>query len=148
MYLITYDQFNDVVLQENSHKVDGTRLIPRFEQLASESERLLPGVKTYRRLLLLGKQGGYSILTFTTDENDAPPIAPPSESYVKIIVAGIKETYPSMKDQEIVEYLLRADGVKGRIDRPKLGKWVAETEASYASSSLRSRIMNASDEGS
>ena len=128
MYLITDEQFNDVVLQENSQKVDGTRLIPRFEQLASESEHFLPGVKTYRRLLLLGKQDGYSILTFTTDENDALPIGPPSEPYVKIIAAGIKETYPSMKDQEIVEYFLSADGVKGRIEQRELGKWVAESQ--------------------
>jgi len=124
MYLITDEQFNDVVLQENGQRVDGTRLVPPVEQLAGEKERVLPGLKTYGRLLVVGNEDSYPIFTFTTTEKDAPPIAAPSEPYVKIIASGIKETYPSMEDREIVAYLLHADGVRGRIQPSKLTNWV------------------------
>jgi len=127
MYLITDEQFNDVVLQENGRKVDGTRLVPQVEQLANGTEYLLPELKTYGHMLVVGNEGAHPVLTFTTAENNAPPIGPPSEPYVKIIAAGMKETYPSMEDGEIVEYLLRAEGVKGWIQPDQLANWVANS---------------------
>jgi hypothetical protein len=45
---------------------------------------------------------------------------------VKVIASGIKETYPEMSDDDIVEYLLRADGLRGKIDPLKIQTWVAE----------------------
>jgi hypothetical protein len=127
MYLISYDQFNDVVLQENGREVDGASLIPPYERLVHEKEHLLPGLRTYGRLLLLGNdEEGRPILTFTSPEDIDLPVAPPSEPYVKIIAAGIKETYPAMKNSDIVAYLLRSAGVRDRIQPDQLSKWVAE----------------------
>jgi hypothetical protein len=127
MYLITDEQFNDVVIQENNRKVDGTRLVPSLEQLAGKTEHVLPGLKTYGCLLVAGSEAGHPILTFTAAGRDTPPIGPPSEPYVKVIAAGIKETYPFWEDRQIVEYFLRADGVKDRIPSDQLAKWVAES---------------------
>jgi hypothetical protein len=45
---------------------------------------------------------------------------------MKVIASGIKETYPEMSNDNIVEYLLRADGLRGKIDPPKIQTWIAE----------------------
>jgi hypothetical protein len=131
MYLITDEQFNDVVLQENGREVDGARLVPPAEQLYDAKEYVLPGLKTYGRLLLVGIADSYPILTFTATESHAPPIAPPSEPYVKVMARGLKETYPGMNDREIVEYLLRAEGVRDRIQPDHLASWVAKSSSEF-----------------
>src|SRR5258708_7844443 len=92
MYLITDDQFNDVVLQENDEPVDGTRFVPPFEQLAEEKEFALAGNRLYGHLMNIGKQDKCPVITFTTMRD--LPIGVPSEAYLKIIISGIKETYP------------------------------------------------------
>ncbi|MGA3025158.1 MAG: hypothetical protein ABSF98_10330 [Bryobacteraceae bacterium] len=140
MYLIADEQFNDVVLQENNRKVDGTRLVPPLEQLAGETELELPGVKTYGCLLIAGNEAGHPVLTFTATRGDTPPIGPPSEPYLKTIAAGLKETYPSMEDGQIAEYLLRADGVSGRIPPDRLAKWVAGSYGYAAGAPLQTAI--------
>ncbi len=127
MYLITAGQFNDVVLQENNRKVDGSRLIPSLEELAREKEHVLPGVNGYGRLLVAGNEGTHPIVTFTSTETGDLSAGPPGEPYVKIIAAGLKETYPLMEDREIVEYLLRAEGIRGWIPTDQLAEWVAES---------------------
>ncbi len=126
MYLITDEQFNDVVLQENGRAIDGTRLLPPFGTLMSLRDSILPGVEMYGRLVCLGKRGGYPMLTFTATKNDFKG-GPPSEAYVKVIVSGIKETYPSMKDSEIWGYLQNRDGIRGKIPPDQLKRWIVET---------------------
>ena len=53
----------------------------------------------------------------------------PSEPYVKIIAAGLKETYSKMPDDEIVGYLMRAEGVRSRIPHQVLADWVRAAAA-------------------
>jgi hypothetical protein len=123
IYLITDEQFNDVVLQENAKKPDGNRYVPPFEQLVSQQELPLDGDPLYGKILNIGSEEGSPILTFTTGRHVT--LNEPSESYLKEIAAGIRETYPQMSDDDITEYLLQADGVRGKIDLAKIGDWVA-----------------------
>jgi|SRR5579859_2783069 len=125
MYLISDDQFNDVVLQENGRSVDGTRFIPVFEQLKKGSEFILPGSGLYGKLVKVGQEVGYPIFTFTTYRD--LKIGAPSEAYLKIIIAGIKETYPAMTNQEICAYLMGTDGVRNNISPEQMALWVRET---------------------
>jgi hypothetical protein len=125
MYLITEEQFNDVVLQENSREVDGTHLVPSLRELATQKHYCVPGVKAYGRLLALPNETSRPILTFTNTDEDVMPIGPPSEAYVRIIATGLKETYPAMENRDVVDYLSRADGVRGRIPAEQLAVWVA-----------------------
>jgi hypothetical protein len=122
MYLITEDQFNDVVLQENSLPVDGSRILPLPEQLTCREETLLPQAGRYSRLLFLGNAPEGAIFTFTGTHDD---LNAPSENYVKVIAAGIRETYPEMTGEQICDYLLRADGVRGAISPERLAAWIA-----------------------
>lgn len=124
MYLITAEQFNDVILQENSLEVDGTWVLPTIAQIDA-TEYTVPRLKTYACLLLLGQQDGKPIVTFTKTEDNLLPIAAPSESYVKVIAAGLMDTYPHFQPTAVVEYLMRAEGIKGRIPCDQLTRWVA-----------------------
>lgn len=126
MYLITDEQFNDAVMQENSRTPDGSRFVPAFNQLVSQLQSILPSNPWYGKLLNIGSEGGYPILTFTTARTDILPNPnAPSKQYVKMIASGIKETYPQMSDDDIVSYLSRADGVRSQVDLPKVTDWVA-----------------------
>lgn len=125
MYLIKEDQFNDVVLQENSKPVNGQRLVPEIEFLVRQRELLLPDIRMYGRLLNIGNADDYPIFTFTNASDDLRPQAP-SKAYIKIIVAGMKDTYPAMTNAEIVEYMTATDGVRNNISPQEITNWIAE----------------------
>jgi len=124
MYLITDDQFNDVVLQENGKRVDGTRFVPHFDQLVGGEHLRLSADLLYGYLLRVGMNGGYPIMTFTTSRD--LKIGAPSASYIKIIAAGLKETYPDMPHGSICKYLLGMDGIRGLIAEEQLALWVEQ----------------------
>lgn len=125
MYLISDDQFNDVVLQENGKPVDGTRFILPFEQLTKEDEFVLQGNPLYGKVVKIGKKSGYPIFTFTTYHD--LKIGAPSEAYIKIIASGIKETYPAMTNAEICAYFMGTDGVRNHVSAEQMAGWVRET---------------------
>jgi hypothetical protein len=120
MYLITDEQFNNVVMQENSKEPNGSRFVPAFNQLVSQLRCILPGNHWYGKLLNIGSEGGCPILTFTTARTDLLNPNAPAEQYVKVIASGIKETYSGMSDDDIVAYLYRAAGIHGNIDLAKI----------------------------
>lgn len=122
MYLITYGQLNDVVRQENGKKVPGDTIMPPYENLASGDVWIIDG-GIYSRLMKIGTQNGHPILTFTATRDDFT-IGLPSETYVKMIVSGLEETYPCMRKSEILEYLSTAEGIRGAIECDVLTRWV------------------------
>jgi hypothetical protein len=127
MYLIADEQFNDVVMQENSKKPDGTRNVPAFDQLVSPLVPSLPDNPLYGKLLNIGSVGGHPILTFTTARTDLPNPNPPTAPYVRTIASGIKEAYPRMSEDDIVDYLSRADGIRGKIGLREIRSWVSQS---------------------
>ena len=58
MYLITDEQFNDVVMQGNDKTPDGSRFVPAFNQLVSQSQSNLSDKLWYGKLLNIGSEGG------------------------------------------------------------------------------------------
>lgn len=44
----------------------------------------------------------------------------PSDSYLKTIIAGLKETYKKLNDNDICSYLIKKDGIKNNYDIKKL----------------------------
>ncbi len=121
-YLITDEQFNDVVLQENGRAVDGTRFVPTYEELIQKPAFVLSGEPLYGSLLRVGTEEKCPVFTFTTTH--LLKSAAPSEAYLKVIIAGLKETYPKMTHAEIAEYLLEADGIRENIAATKLDSWI------------------------
>lgn len=79
MYLIKRHQYEEVWAQEGSSD------------------------NWYGKSIALGSADGYEIRTFTNRR--VLPANDPSEAYIRVIFAGIKDTYPEMTDDEIYEYI-------------------------------------------
>ena len=105
-YLITLEQFLDVVRQENSLPAD--REVPiNFDRLRSEGSQVVFPGNYYGRLLYLGDMDGYPSYSFTCvpdmEEMEHAPLFGP---YYDVIAKGLKETF-QLSEKEIAEYLGR-----------------------------------------
>ncbi len=107
MYLITEQQFIDVVSQEN----DEAKISIDFQK-AKQRGSMVFHESWYGNLVYLGEQDGFPIYTFTSDKNIAmeTPVAP-SPQYLQEIISGLKEVYP-VTDEDIVKYLITKPGIK------------------------------------
>jgi hypothetical protein len=110
-YLITEEQFLDVVQQENA---DGCA-VEDFERVVAWARRnghapLLP-TGTYTELVFCGERDGDPMLTFTASK-DREDFGPPSEAYLRVIGAGLRESH-GLNASEVVAYLCDRPGVAG-----------------------------------
>ncbi len=112
MYLITQQQFIEVVKQENS----GKEIEIDFKRAMTDNYIFKPG-SWYGKIVFLGKHNDHLIFTFTNELNLA--CTKPGSKYLKIIVAGIKEFFP-YSNLEIAEYLFSTDGIKGNYTMDEL----------------------------
>jgi len=117
MYLITKDQFFDLVKQENyiplEEKVHWT--LPK----EGESKVMFPD-NWYGKLLHLGEEEGYPIYSFTILEDfQKININPPDPGYIKIIQQGLKESH-MFSLWEVEKYLIQLRGIKGFYAREEL----------------------------
>jgi len=111
MYLITREQFIEVVRQENGRQPDDASLTVDLERTRAEGRTMIRG-GWYGRVLYLGEEEGYQVFTFTGRWKDEDIVTSrPSKEYREIIAKGLRETYPGMGDAVIREYLERAGGM-------------------------------------
>jgi hypothetical protein len=111
-YLVTADQFADVVAQEMRRPAGG--------EFARTLAQALPGVKTmqvmgpgcYETVIRLGEQDGAPLLTVTVDASKRPPLAAPSLSYVRWVAAGLREAH-GWSPAQVEAYLTSAPGARG-----------------------------------
>ncbi|ENH96014.1 hypothetical protein J416_13089 [Gracilibacillus halophilus YIM-C55.5] len=106
-YLITEEQFTDVVKQENN----GATLNVDFDEVIEH------GFKTFRdswygTILYIGEEEGYPIFTFTADWDLDVLFQQPSSQYLRMIIYGLKSTL-SLDKHEIVAYLIDKPGIEG-----------------------------------
>ena len=115
MYLITEQQFADVVSQEN----DGAKISMDLQKVKQQGSMVFRE-SWYGNILYLGDQDGFPIYTFTSEKNIAleAPVAP-SPEYLKTVISGLKEVYPVTLD-DIVKYLLSKPGIKNSYTREDL----------------------------
>lgn len=117
-YLITIDQFIDVVKQENS----GMDLTINLDEIKRIGAKTLSD-SWYGTILYLGEEDGFPIFTFTSDWNLDVPFSKPSKEYLRIIISGLKKTI-KLKDTEIIDYLSSKPGVEGNYNRNEIGKLI------------------------
>ena len=103
-YLITEEQFFDVVRQENALPADAPISFD-YDRLHREGSIILFPDNYYGRLMYLGEDEGYPCYTFTS----IPPmkeqeLVAPSDAYYKVIADGLKETH-GLSDATIEEYM-------------------------------------------
>jgi hypothetical protein len=115
MYLITEEQFNDVVKQEN----DGVDFSIDFKKVQQQGSELVQD-SLYGNIVYVGDCDDHPIFTFThRDDIDKRTFTVPSESYLKMLIRGYKEAY-SLSDEEIADYLVAKPGVRDHYSKDTL----------------------------
>ncbi|MBE7639430.1 hypothetical protein GUB10_03695 [Salegentibacter sp. BLCTC] len=109
MYLITQQQFVDLVQQEI--KFEGDFDID-LKQVIKNASLDMKNNSWYGKIIYLGQEENCPIFTFTNEEYLKDEINSPHEFYLKIIIEGLKETY-CMTNTEIENYLKTKEGIKG-----------------------------------
>lgn len=112
LYLITADQFGDVVAQENW-------LVPGKVTLADwEGDERVIGVEhMYGLVLALGSVDDYPVLTFT--QHRGASRSTPSPAYLHHIAEGLREAH-AMTSADIVDYLAKRPGIFGNLTDDEL----------------------------
>ncbi|MBM7573365.1 hypothetical protein [Aquibacillus albus] len=110
-YLITAEQFMDVVKQENN----GVTLDIDLDEIMKQGFKTLRD-SWYGTILYLGKEDGYPIFTFTADWDLDVPFVKPSNEYLSMIISGLKTTL-GLEDTAIVDYLSLKPGVAGNYSK-------------------------------
>ena len=107
MYLITKQQFIDVVSQENN----GAKISVDLQK-AKEKGSMVFHESLYGNIVYLGDEYGFPVYTFTscTDIALEDPVAP-SPKYLKNIILGLKEAY-KLPNEDILKYLITKSGIK------------------------------------
>lgn len=120
-YLITEEQFIDLVRQENndeSIEIDFAKVIEKGSLSVSEG--------TYGNLIFLGYKDNSPIFTFTTKEEfGIYEIVKPDKLYLKTIINGLSEIYNYTLD-EYIDYLLQKHGVIENYTKKTLKKELEE----------------------
>ena len=130
IYLITDQQFIDIVKQENGlnchninfdHNIDlnyiSNNKISFINQKPSQPENSnFP--KWYGKIINLGIIEDYPVLTFTAEwDDDRITYNNPDQTYLKTIANGIRETHKYLSENEIVDYFISKEGIKGKINK-------------------------------
>lgn len=118
MYLITDEQFEDVVAQENNQdklSIDLHKVIENGYQDINKS--------WYGRILFLGYMDKAPMFTFTNPNpmNDEKFTLPPA-SYLKIISRGLMEL--GLHTEEIIRYFNTCMGINGKFTTDKLHQYI------------------------
>jgi hypothetical protein len=115
-YLITFEQFEDVVAQENG-KATGSVTISGIETLKKGSTEV--GAGLYNNLIHIGDYRGYPVFTFTSSFTAKDAVADaqistsykkmgstnkPSDNYLRMIAKGLEESF-GMSIEEQSDYL-------------------------------------------
>ena len=102
IYLITTEQFLQVLRQENSLDPDDPTCTVDLETTIRQGSSRLPR-GWYSLVLFLGYEEGIPVFTFTSPE--ILPANPPGPRYLATIRSGLREMYPSLGDNAIDDYL-------------------------------------------
>ena len=104
-YLITTEQFVDVIAQETRHSPGITLdLAPAFR-----GDRYSKGVGGYSVLVRVGEHRGVPLVTFTRDPDTASGLTAPSAAYLAAMATGLREAH-GWSQTQIDRYLLSLPG--------------------------------------
>lgn len=117
IYLITEQQFIDVVKQENG----GKEIELNFDEARQNGRSQIKNVLWYNNLIYLGDKDGFPIFTFThNDLSCINEINKPDKSYLKIIIEGLKENSNFNDNEGIIEYLSTKKGILNHFMKEEL----------------------------
>lgn len=113
-YLITTEQFMDILKQEN----DGVEFELNLEEIEESNSHVFNKNSWYGNILYLGKDKGYPIYTFTAPW-DIQEVAwrKPSYSYLSTIIKGLRKDYSTIN---VYEYLATKPGIQENYQKDEL----------------------------
>ncbi len=118
-YLITWEQFEDVVAQENGRSTAPIEIAPS-ELEDGFSRPIGTGRGWYENLLCVGRHAGHPVVTITAPwalANVEP--AAPAPGYLAMMIGGLRESL-GLEDSAIVRYLSSAPGCDEELVRTAL----------------------------
>jgi hypothetical protein len=125
MYLITTEQYVQVVRQENAVDPDNDSIDVDFIKTIRDGESMING-GWYSRILYLGMDSSYPIFTFTAGWDDSEiELNVPGKNYLQSIIKGIKEAY-NLDNESILKYLVNKEGIKGYIEKDLIYKIIED----------------------
>jgi hypothetical protein len=84
------------------------------------------GKRNYSEEIILGKKRGIPIIAIM-NPNILTNILPPSESYLKTIIEGLKETY-DLDNNSILSYLIDKEGIRNHYSEHQLNTIIKEVQ--------------------
>lgn len=109
MYLISLEQFIDVVCQENNCQM-GMFGEKEFLEMIHEGKYVLFPERKYGKLMCIGYDNDIPLVTFTANQIDTN-INSPSEEYIKMLAKGIGNTH-GLNNRELADYFQGLAGVR------------------------------------
>lgn len=132
-YLITAEQFVDVVCQENGRRPGDPEVVLDYRHAEASKECYLTrgnpnvplgqGKMWYGRVMRLGTRESWPVLAATAEWPGYSEINAPGRSYLKTIAAGIGQL-GKISEKSLVEYFITKVGIRERISRPVLERWL------------------------
>lgn len=118
MYLITKEQFSDVVAQEN----DLEQIIIDFDEVIRNGKAIIND-GWYGRIIYLGLKDDFPMFTFTSNfPYEKASYNPPSANYLRTIAIGLQEM--GLKEEEIVSYFLDKSGINMFFSKDQLFQYI------------------------
>ncbi|MFP4014606.1 MAG: hypothetical protein ACLFVQ_11000 [Chitinispirillaceae bacterium] len=124
MYLITREQFLQVLMQENGYDPSCGSLHVDLDAVCENGSVQVPEL-LYGHIICIGSKDSYPVVTFTAGWDDSSVrYEPPGENYLRVIAEGIRETY-HISYEEIARYLAGLPGIQGNIGQESLERVIA-----------------------
>jgi hypothetical protein len=124
-YLITQEQFSQVMMQENAHGEWTDAITIDLDRARREGHYPLVSSGFYAEVIFCGERNGHPMLSFTASA-DRTDFGKPSFAYVKVIASGLREAHGLSQDA-IEEYLINTPGISGEWSKDDLRSCIAES---------------------
>jgi hypothetical protein len=110
-YLITQQQFVEVVRQENGNRAEVDDFGVKLEAARQQGHARMLATGVYTELVYCGERDGRPMLSFTASANRRD-FKRPSAAYLRVIGTGLKECH-RLPNSEVAAYLGGRPGVRG-----------------------------------
>jgi len=111
-YLVTVEQFADVVAQEMRRPPGGEFTMAVVSALPGVETVQVMGAGCYETIARLGERDGAPLLTVTAPDVRGLELAAPSETYLRWVIDGLEEAH-GWAPERIAAYLAAAPGARG-----------------------------------
>ena len=133
-YLVTQEQFEDIAAQENGKRPGDPdmRLDYAYAEQHEEcffnprdpSRSGTGGAMWYGRIIRTGTRESWPVFALSAEWDGYVGISPPGRAYIRCIADGIRQL-GKISHKALTEYFASKVGIKDRISRPVLERWLA-----------------------